>query len=309
MRIYTLTLSPAFDIHCTADAVRVGCENLAVKTDRCAGGKGINISRALSSLGYSSTAIIALGEESADEFLSMIEDEHINIRKIIHSGEIRENITIHTSNGGETRISFRSESVGTDIISRLEVELTDLALGDVLTVTGRVPDGVDFSELMKILTELRERGVRLVIDSRSFTLEDILALRPFLIKPNEEELSTYLDAEDGDIEQICTAAASLTARGVENVLVTLGARGAILASADSLLRATVPTLTPISTIGAGDSTIGGFLVATLRECDLEDCLRYATAFGTAACLTRGTDAPSRENIEKIKEQISIKVMR
>ena len=299
MGIYTLTLSAAFDIYCDAPTLAVGQENIANIKYRCAGGKGINISRALSEYGIESDAIMLLGEDNAQDFLGMIYAPYINIRKIGVMGRIRENFTFRTDCGVETRISFNSPPVPESTLATLECELATLTDGDVLTVTGRVPEGIDVRALVDILIALRGRGVRLVIDSRSFTLDDILAIRPFLIKPNEEELSLYLECDVKDMKSVAAAASELSRRGVECVMVTLGSRGALVAKEGVAYYTPTPSITPVSTVGAGDAAIAGFLVAYTRGEGISDALRLAASFGTAACLTRGTDAPTREKIDEI----------
>lgn len=306
MRIYTLTLSCAFDVYCTAESLAIGRENTAWVSGRFAGGKGINISRALASLGVPSVAVIAAGEENAEEFFSQITDENITVQRINVPGRIRENFTFHTSDGTETRISFTSPKADDSLTDQLADHLDALALGDVLTVTGRVPSGVNMEKLKSLLASLRERGVRLVIDSRSFTREDIIALRPFLIKPNEEELSTYLTCDHSNPASISEAAQRLATLGVENVMISLGDRGAILVTADEVYTAAAPKLDKIvSTVGAGDSAIAGFIVADSLGYDKQHALALAVASGSAACLSVGTEPPKKNKIEEFFRLITM----
>ena len=106
MKIITLTLNPAFDIHCYTENFKPYHENLAKITDRDASGKGVNISRALKATGVDSLAFLVLGDENADSFERGLKADGLNYRAVTVSGRIRENITLHTEGADETRISF-----------------------------------------------------------------------------------------------------------------------------------------------------------------------------------------------------------
>ncbi len=308
MNVITLTLSPAFDMHCYTENFAAESENLVRVTSRCAGGKGVNISRALRAGGVQSTALAVLGEDNARAFAAELSRDGIALCALSVPGRIRENITVHTKSGTETRISFPAPSVGADLLDRvldaLDGELTD---DTVLTLTGRIPDGVDTDAVMQFLEKVTLRGVRTVIDSKSFTLAQLVQARPWLIKPNGQEISDYLSRTVSDFDQVADAARALHASGIANVLVSLGDKGAMLACDAGVFVAVPPAITPLSTIGAGDSTVAGFLCATADGADAKECLARAVAFGTAACLTEGTLPPRAEDIAGMLEQIRISV--
>ncbi len=299
MKIVTLTLSSAFDIHCNAERIEVNHENLATITDYDAGGKGVNISRALSSFGTESEAVVVLGEENGDSFARALASDGISYHPIWEKGRIRENITIHTADGNETRISFKGTSASADLLTRVENTTDNLASrGTILTLTGRVPDGVSLSDVKSYVKRLSERGVKVVIDSRSFTLDDLIETRPFLIKPNEEEIAAYMGRAVQTPEAAAEAGRELCNAGIENVMISLGAKGAVLVTRDATYHAPAPKIKPISTIGAGDSSIAGFLHALAGGMEFEAALRVAVAFGSAACLTPGTRPPKVADVEK-----------
>ena len=157
-------------------------------------------------------------------------------------------------------------------------------------------------EFLKIL---RNRGARIVWDSKSFTIEDIFEIQPWLIKPNQEEISDYLGCEIKTLSQVLEKAAVFTEHGVINTMVTLGEKGAALLTKDKVYIATCPVIVVVSTIGAGDSTIAGFLAGTYAGETAIGCLKTAVSFGTAACMTAGTLPPRKEDIEKIYAQICV----
>ena len=305
MKIITLTLNPAFDVHCRADELALYRENLVEITSRNAGGKGVNISRALAAGEIESRALVVLGDENGDTFLKSLYECGLDVLRIDVRGRIRENITIHGC-GGETRISFSGFSADGGLLSRvlsvLEEEAED---GFVVTFTGRVPDGIEASFVKEFLLRLKSLGARLVIDSKSVSLSDIVEIKPWLIKPNREEISQYLGREIFSFGEIRKSAEELHCAGVENVMVSLGEKGAMLVSREGSFIAVPKEISPLSTIGAGDSTVAGFMAASCLGRPAAECLKMAVAYGTAACLTEGTLPPRGEDIPVVLSEIKL----
>lgn len=303
MKIYTLTLNPAYDVHAFAKGLALNCENLAEMQSREAGGKGVNISRALHNGQIPNTAIIVLGKENGDEFKNAISS--MDCVLLEKEGRIRENLTFHCENGTETRISFSGFPVDDGI---LEEVLDSIVIENdtIVTFTGRIPSGVGKDRAKEFLKALRNQGVRIVLDSKSFTIEDIFDIQPWLIKPNQEEISDYLGCEIKTLSQVLEKAAVFTEHGITNTMVTLGEQGAALLTVDKTYIATCPAIAAVSTIGAGDSTIAGFLAGAYAGDEANGCLKAAVSYGTAACLTAGTLPPRKEDIEKIYAQICVK---
>ncbi len=307
MKIITLTLNPAFDIHCYTEKFLPFHENLAEITDREAGGKGVNISRALVVNRVENLALVVLGNENAESFRKSLDSDGLLYREIMVEGRIRENITIHTNRADETRISFSGFDADVSLLERTEAELSDVVEeGSVVTFTGRVPKGLPMSDVKAFLRRMQNKGARLVIDSRSFSLDDLTEIKPWLIKPNQEEISEYLGQNIDSFEQTVDSAHKLYKKGIENVMVSLGEKGALLVCDAGVLTAIPPKVEAISTIGAGDSSIAGFLCASVSGLSPSECLRTAVAYGTAACLTSGTKPPRADDIEEILKQIIVK---
>ena len=308
MHVYTITLNPAYDIYCTCENLHVGCENNLGNVEKYIGGKGINISRALVETGVDNTAICVLGEDNCTEFTAALGGTNIDARLIFTGGRIRENITVRPSDGApETRLCFNGASLDTSVLEDVEREILPMIHhGDFLTFTGSIPDGLPRFAICDFLTRARERGARLVIDSRSLTLDEVVGLSPFLIKPNEHELRTMTSCDVTSIDDVLSCARDIVSRGVEYALVSLGARGAVLAARDDAYVATPPRVETRSTVGAGDSMIAGFLSAQCSGFDDRASLALAVAYGTAACLRSGTEPPRMSDVNSIRERIYIK---
>lgn len=307
MKIITLTLNPAFDVHCHVAAFAPYHENLATLTSRDAGGKGVNISRALTENGVENTALVVLGEENAADFRLSLAADKLCTREIVVAGRIRENITVHTSGAPETRLSFAGFEADASLLSRVEEALADMVEnGCVVTLTGRVPSGIPMADVKAFLRRLQGAGARIVIDSRSFSLADLVECRPWLVKPNEEEVGAYLGRTVGAFEDVLAAACEWQRAGIANVMVSMGERGACLVCDGGTFVATPPQMQTLSTIGAGDSAIAGFLAATANGASAPDALRTAVAYGSAACLTAGTQPPRAEDVARIRARVDVR---
>ncbi len=304
MNIVTLTLNPAFDTHVYVEDFKPYHENIAEVISCDAGGKGVNISRALASAGIPSVAFAAVGEDNARAYLDALRNDSIEPRIFTLGGRIRENITLHADGAAETRISFKGFCADDGFIGAVSRELCCVTgEGDILTFTGRAPDGVSRNALKKLIAEQRSRGVKVVIDSRSLSAEDIFETGAWLIKPNLEEIRSYSDIPVTDPDSARRAAKALSDMGIDNVMISLGSMGAVLSCNEGSFYVEAPSIASVSTIGAGDSSIAGFIYASQKGLSGRDALRMAVAFGSAACLTSGTRPPKFEDIISLYEKI------
>lgn len=307
MKIYTITLSPAYDVHATAKSLVLQHENLAHVTSRDAGGKGVNISRALTYNGIDNTAIIVLGRDNCADFKAALDSDKMTYIAIEKDGRIRENLTIHTGSEEETRISFSGFSLDNGVLAEIE-NIIHADSDAIVTFTGSIPQGVDMAEVKKFLAHLKNAGAKVVVDSRSFTLSDLMEVAPWLIKPNREEISIYSGKNVSSFNDCLDFAKKLCAGGIENVIISLGEIGALLVTNETAIIATPPAINALSTIGAGDSTIAGFIAAYCAGKDFAEMLRTAVSYGTAACLTQGTTPPMRENVTIIYNDVKIETL-
>lgn len=303
MKIVTLTLNPAFDKHCYTHAFQPFHENIADVLSLDAGGKGINISRALTKNGVDNFAVCIVGKENKAEFEYRLKEEGLPFRSVDTEGRIRENITLHSGGGlAETRISFQGFSCEEGILEEVDECVGSTDENTAVTFTGSIPKGISLEEVKRLLKKYQSLGAKIVIDSRSFTIEQLLDFQPWLIKPNRDEAEGYARTPISSASSALSLAESWQKRGVENVLISLGGDGAVLASLSGNYVATPPKIAPLSTIGAGDSTIAGFIAAYAEGKNAEECLKRAVAYGTAACLREGTCPPLPCDVREIEEK-------
>ncbi len=304
MKIITLTLNPAFDLHCTVNGFAAYRENLARLDAYEAGGKGVNISRALTANGVENLCFAVLGAENGNDFAERLAADGITTRTLTLPGRIRENLTIHTEGAPETRISFPGFSAPEDLMEQVKNALSDrVEEGCFVTLTGSLPGGTSMTSVREFLGWLRRRGAHAVIDSKSFSLAELVEAKPYLIKPNQEEISTYLGRRIDTFDQVKEAAQELCEQGIAHVMISLGEKGALLCCAEGCFAATPPRIRALSTIGAGDSSIGGFLAAAVSGADARSRLRRAVAYGSAACMTEGTRPPKADDVQTLYEGV------
>ncbi len=305
MKCITLTLNPAIDKHCFVKQFTLGYEHLSENEIFNAGGKGVNISRALMTNGIKSKAVVALGEENEASFCASLDEDNIDYTVIKTKGAIRENLTIHTESGGETRISFKGFEADASLLDKVfNIIEDDLNSDTILTFTGSVPVGISMNAINSFLKTVSQKGSKIVIDSKSFkTLDEIAELKPWLIKPNGEEISEYLRKNIKSYDEILEVAKDLNRRGVENVMVSLGEKGAMLVTKNQAYMCIPPKIKAKSTIGAGDSSIAGFISAIIDNKSVEEALKISVAYGTASCLREGTLPPLAEDIESILKDV------
>ena len=305
MNIITLTLNPAIDVHLYCEHLRLGEDNPYVLKRRDSGGKGVNVSRALHANGQESVCFVALGEENAEAYLAPLYALGMNIVSKSVKGRVRENINIHTADGDTV---LAGEGACVDICALSDIKNAVLPLiceGTYICFCGRIPPSSDKEEIIKVLKEFKEKGARLILDSRSFDCSELAAIHPYLIKPNREELCELMGYERVEKEGIMASAIRLSREISDSVLLTLGKDGAIYASGEGTYRIYAPDVLSVSTTGAGDSSIAGLLSAIYRGSPVSEMLTEAIAFGSAACMTEGTLPPKPSDIAELREKVRV----
>ncbi len=300
MRIFTLTLNPAYDIHACCDEFMAFSEVHATVTARQAGGKGYNISRALNSNGTPNTAIVVVGEENCDDFVKM--SKELNCIFFKEKGRIRENITLHSNGGKETRISFTGAEVSSGILQKI-YNVIKPDENTIVTFTGSIPKGITKEQAKEFLCLIKKDGAKIVVDTKSFNLADIYEVSPWLVKPNQDELGTYFGEKITTKEKATQKATEMKNHGIENVIVSLGENGAVLCAENEIIEAITPPIQVVSTIGAGDSMIAGFISAKSSNLTTEECFKTAVSYGSAACLSKGSLPPQPNSIIEIKKLV------
>ena len=290
--IVTVTPNPSVDRALDLERLEVGEVNRAHDTHVHAGGKGINVSRALVAHGRATRAVLPAGGPDGELLVRLLEEQAVPARAVPVPGETRSNITLVEATGVTTKVNAPGPQLGPDDVTRLlGAVATELVAGARLVVgAGSLPTGAG-SDFFVRLAELAGRhGVPCALDTSGEPLAAAVAAGGLdLVKPNDEELGDLVGRELVVVGDVVDAARSLVARGTRRVLVSLGVHGALLVDASSVWWAGGPPLVPASTVGAGDATLAGFLAAEGEEPARQ--LATAVAWGRAAVLLPGTAVP------------------
>jgi 1-phosphofructokinase len=302
--ILTLTANPSLDRTVVlAGRLERGTVIRADSVISQAGGKGVNIARACIAAGV--PAIAVLPADKDDPFVLELLAAGIDCRPVPHDGALRVNITITEPDGTTTKLN----SPGPELDDAVRRDLADAlrrraAAADWVVLAGSLPPGTPPEWYAELVVLLRECGARVAVDTSDAPLRALVdrlpAAAPHLMKPNGEELASFTgdDPEllESDPFAAAKAARSLVESGVESVLATLGARGAVLVTAGGAWHASPPAIPVVSTVGAGDSSLFGYLLGELRGHRPEERLALAVAYGSAAAGLPGTTMPHPQQV-------------
>jgi len=297
--IYTVTFNPAIDYVMRAESISLGKTNRSSAEELHFGGKGINVSVVLGNLGEDTTALGFVGGFTGEYLEKGLDNSGIKTDFVhISGGNTRINVKLKGTE--ETEINAKGPCITEDELSSLMDKLNAVKEGDTVVLAGSIPSSLPSDMYEKILESLGGRGARFVVDAEGELLLNTLKYRPFLIKPNDFELSAIAGRELKGDEDIEAAARKLKEMGAVNVLVSLGADGAMLIDEHGKThRASAPKITPVDTVGSGDSMVAGFLSGVKNGYGY--ALKLGIAAGSATAATSGL--AKKEDIFKFLELI------
>ncbi|WP_066729245.1 1-phosphofructokinase [Sneathia sanguinegens] len=281
--IYTVTLNPALDYDIYSEKFELKKLNETKKIEFRAGGKGINVSIMLNNLNVETIALGFIGGFTGEYILKSLNKQNIMSDFIEIEDTNRINIKLKVGEKEETEIAGVSPVISKENLEKLKEKISKLREEDILVLAGSIP--TCFSEkLYKDLANITKAKV--VLDTRGELLLENIS-NNLLIKPNKKELEEAFNIELKTNEQIYEVCKKFLEKGVENVLVSLGKDGAILVKKNKMLVAKVPKGIMINTIGAGDSTVAGFLTGYTQKLTDVEILRLAVACGSATAYSYG----------------------
>lgn len=300
--IYTVTLNPAIDyVVQLPDSLTPGQINRSLREDYQYGGKGINVSNVLKTLGYDSTVLGFVAGQTGTWLESGVREMGLNTRFIRTGGMTRINVKVKGAE--ETEINGLGPVVTEEAIHALHDQLDRLLPGDVLVLSGSVPGSMGADAYAVILNRIRQRNITTVVDAAGSLLANALPCRPFLIKPNRQELEKLFTKTLHSNPEILACAAELQKRGARNVLVSLGGDGALLLDESGKShRIHSPAGTVVNSVGAGDSMVAGFLAGWLETGSYEYALKLGTAAGSATAFSLGL--ADRNRIDAVLREIT-----
>lgn len=303
--IVTLTAHPSLDRTVTLkDPLRVGDVQSASAIREDAGGKGINVSGVVSRAGQATLAVLPLDE--TDPFAAALGTIDLDVRTVPVDGKVRSNLTIVDADGETTKINLPGVALGAEELDALVAQTVAASEGaDWLVLAGSLPPGAPADFYVTVVEAVRahwgDAAPLIAVDTSGPALHAVVERgHPDLIKPNDEELAELahvaLDPGEELAEAVRRVARELVPAKVAAAFVTLGAAGAVLVTADGAWRGTPPPIRVRSTVGAGDSSLAGFLLAHVTGGSPDECVRNGIRYGSAAASLEGTQAPSAADL-------------
>jgi 6-phosphofructokinase 2 len=303
-RIITVTLNPAVDLACEADAV-IHTHKVRTSTEQFdPGGGGINVARVIRELGGEALAVLLTGGGTGRFLQELLDEARVECLSIPVSGRTRVSVTVHER---ATGLEYRLVPQGPPITASEWGSVLD-AIGRIeggwVVASGSLPPGAPEDAYAHIARICVRRGQHFVLDTSGPALRAALGEGATLIKPSIGEMEALLgrplrdprDQEHEAMELVLGGAAKMIA-------ISLGAAGALLASASGVLRMSAPQVPIRSAVGAGDSFVAGMTLALANGLAIEEAFAWGIATGSAAVMSYGTAHPQRAIVEKLYRQV------
>jgi 1-phosphofructokinase family hexose kinase len=303
-KIFTVTLNPAIDREFSVPVIAYDQVLRSRAQSIDFGGKGFNVSRMLKSLGTSSTAIGFVGGRSGELLDEGLHSLGIETDFVWIEGETRTNVSIQsTAENHYIKVNEPGPTI-TEIEQKLLIDkITNLSSpGDWWVLAGSIPPGVSMNYYAWMITIIKAKGAKVILDSSGKALAEGYRAHPFMIKPNNFELRDLSEMPVDSMTQIVSASKVLQDQGVKLVVISLGDLGAVLLSAKEAWFVKSPTIKEVNPTGAGDSLVGGMVWAFEKDFQLVDALRWGVACGAAAASLNGTAVGSYQDIKALFEK-------
>lgn len=301
-RIYTVTLNPSLDYTVSVEGFRLGYTNRTKTELLTVGGKGINVSTALQSLGLESTALGFVAGFTGQEAARQLAGRGIgNGLIMLERGLTRINVKLQSVEG--TEINGQGPDISKENLAMLEERLSGLAAGDVLFLSGSIPASLPEDTYLRMMGKLAE-GVLTVVDVSGQGLVKALPLHPFLVKPNQHELGEIFGVAFDDRASVLPYAKKLQEMGARNVLVSMAGQGAVLLAEDGgAFESPAPAGKLVNGVGAGDSMAAGFMAGWLEKQDYSHAFYMGVAAGSATAFSEGL--ASGEEIRELYRRMRV----
>jgi tagatose 6-phosphate kinase len=284
--------------------LRSGAVNRATSVHSFAGGKGLHVARAVGTLGEPAGLVGLVDRAHRALFEEALSPLAVSFHGI-EVESVRSCLAIREAGGARvTEILEPGPEVGDEVRRAACDAFLSLARRSRMAVlSGSVPSGFDEQVYARLASALREAGVRCLVDASGPLLRAAVAARPFLVKPNREELESLLGEPISGVTDAAAAARLLGARGIAIVVVSLGAEGALLASEGRICHAVAPPQPAGNAVGSGDCLLAGVAVGLARGLPLDGVLRLGVACGTANTLSSEHGYVRREHVDAVLPQV------
>lgn len=309
--ILTVTLNPAVDRIILLDELKLGSLNRVKEVHDLAGGKGINVAEVLTKLGEDVIALGIVGGNNGRFINGILEKNKVRADFIWSEYNSRQNLKIK-----ETEVNRETEINETGIIDPEDLQSFTVKLkkylkkNKILILSGSLPDGVTdniYAELIKIAAE---NDSKVILDSSGDPFSEGIEAKPYLVKPNLEELENLTGKKIKTNHDLIEASDYLINKGIKIIMVSLGAKGSYIASEKEIYRFYTPSVkVGQTTVGAGDTMVAALAKKLNEEAVLKEMGIFSSAIATAYVKTGKVSAINEEIIRKITEKIKVEKLR
>ena len=309
--ILTVTLNAAIDRTVAVPSFRQGNRHRAVEASTVAGGKGVNVARALKLLGRPVIATGLAGGPTGARLMERLAEESILTDFTWISGESRTNLAvIDPTSGEQTEINERGPDVGAGELDHFLEKLLYLARGArICAIAGSLPPSVPAAFSARMVEELKALGVETVVDTEGEPLLASLRAEPAAVTPNLREAEGAVGHEFNDREDLLNGLRSLVELGAANAVITRpeGCVGSLLGEDEQrhTYEITAPDVEPVATVGSGDAFLAGFIAARYDGRPPEECLRFAVACGAESTEHFGAGTLDPNRVERVMAEVEI----
>lgn len=305
--ITTVTLNPAIDRSYIINNFQPNNNYRIDDVTVTVGGKGINVAKTASILGEKLNATGFLGGATGEFIKKQLIEMGIKTSFVSINDESR-NFTaiIDPINKTETTVNEIGPFVTKEELTKFIKEyIKILKYSQIIIASGSVPKGVPKTIYRDMVKIAKDNNVLPIIDASGKFLEEAIKAKPYMIKPNINELKEIVGYDLKNEYEIVHESKYICKQGVELVVISLGSNGAIFTTKEKVLKVEAPEIIPVNTVGSGDALVAGFAVAMIKNFRLEDAFRYGVACGTANALEKGIGYVDKDVVESLYEQVKI----
>lgn len=305
-RVATITLNPAYDLVGLSTPIELGEVNRVTTAGFHAAGKGINVAKVLKSLGIDVTVGGFLGKENQDGFQKEFSEAGIANHFQMVEGRTRINVKLTEPSGKVTDFNFSGfEITKQDWTRFVNDTLSWAGQFDMICVSGSVPPSIDLNDFTAWMKRLRSECMCLIFDSSREAFVAGLKALPWLVKPNHHELEIWAGRPLPELSDVVQAAHELRQQGIAHVVISLGEQGAMWVNASGAWMAKPPKCDVVSTVGAGDSMVGGLIYGLMMRQTSEHTLRLATAISALAVSQTNVGITDREQLARMMTEVEL----
>ncbi|OCG64556.1 1-phosphofructokinase, partial [Gilliamella sp. Fer4-1] len=299
-RIATITLNPAYDLLGFCPKVELGDVNLVQTNALLAAGKGINVAKVLSDLDVQLTVGGFLGKENRDGFNLLFKSLNVVDKFETIAGRTRINVKLTEESSEVTDLNFSGFTISEqDWQSFVKNSLEWLKDIDMVAISGSLPAGVSLDKFTNWMEQVKAICPKIVFDSSRDALVAGLKAKPWLIKPNDKELEMWIGRKLSTLDDVKKAAMELVNGGVDNVIISLGSKGALWVTKNEAWLAKPPKCQVVSTVGAGDSMVAGLMYGLITEQSIKDTLVFASSVAALSVGQAGVGIAERQAVNNM----------